>query len=497
MIDFRNYNKLPLAKKPNEVVEASFGIIFFLAIFVIPLGSYAENIYYQDIITGEIGNEVWPDSVFTKIGEITTPAGEPFLITAGQAVFEFKNISGFCHAEPHFRIGIATSSAETSFIASSEAVVNVDEEYHRHTVSFSGENYLMPSTTYDVVSYMNCGAMAENQMFVRSFGGQFFGILTDDGGFSELLPDLYTRFYYLDPSNSEVVATSTSNDFYADLYLAEEDHEVGMFVRFSYVRQQDLQAAVANTDLLWTSIDLDDIITSGYNFLSTTTGHLGLDGTYYFKAELRRDPAWYDTALTWIGLDMFATDYVIASTTTFVYGEMTQFDKFVASTTQNIADYTASTTLDFETAQNACFSISGFDFSDCMNFVFGWQQIPMSNAMNNIKDNFFTYVPFGYITRAYEIFATTSTSTLPTISYTFPADFPVDAMASVNFHFDPWDYFYKDGAPVKEDLVSSGGKDVWDIFEPVIKIIVYLTLFWMVVRELLEIKYSAHSKDNL
>jgi len=34
------------------------------------------------------------------------------------------------------------------------------------------------------------------------------------------------------------------------------------------------------------TLNFDDLINSGFNALSTTTGSLGLDGVYYLKAEL-------------------------------------------------------------------------------------------------------------------------------------------------------------------------------------------------------------------
>jgi len=357
-----------------------------------------------------------------------------------------------------------------------------------------GDVHLYTFTDVGIVEGDNEGAVSAVAELRIDYTCSAEGVITD--GF-----DIYdgSLFYYLDPSGNEVVPDSSENIFYAGLYLTEDDYEPNMFIRLKYVRQQDLQAAVANTDLLWVSFDLNDVITSGYNFVSTSTGDLGLKGVYYFTAELRKDPAWYTTAFSWINpFSSLDPDIVVSSTTTFIYDEMTTFDQFVASTTQNIVDYMASSTLDFEQAKNSCWSLSGFDFTDCMNFIFGWQQIPMSNAINNIKDNFFTYAPFGYVKRTYEIMSTTSTSTLPVLSYTFPNDSRFGDMANKEFSFDIWQYFYTDGAPVKDEIKSLGtNKDIWEIFGPITQIIVYMTLLVLIIRDLLDLNLGRHPKDNL
>lgn len=308
----------------------------------------------------------------------------------------------------------------------------------------------------------------------------------------------YTHFIYTEPEYGEYVSTSTPVALRGYTYINQEDYSEDMYLRIKYVRQQDLQASVANTDLLWTTIDFPsedeggdplDIVTWGYSYLSTTTTFTN-EGLYYLEMEVRKS-SWVDNVLSWWSLDgLYDRDVLISTSSQFIVGQMTAYDAWVASSTASFDEFVASSTLTFEQAKNACWSLSGFDFSDCLFFLFGWQEAPMRELMTEAREGVFRYAPFGYITRGYEIMATTSTSTLPILSYTFDEDFPVDGIAGANFHFDPWDYFYKDGAPVKDDLVTSGGKDVWEIFEPLIKLIVYLTLFFMIIKELLQIRLA-------
>lgn len=312
-----------------------------------------------------------------------------------------------------------------------------------------------------------------------------------------------TRIYYFDPEYNEIVATSTTFTLEVNTYVNPNEYETDMYVRLSYVRQEDLQSAVANTDLLWTHLDFasldlggdsDQVLTDGYSFLSTTTS-ITSTGTYLLKAEIRSD-VWFDTLLSWWNLNnFFDGDIVVASSSRFIVDELTAWEQFLASSTASVSEFFSSTTLTYDQMKNVCWSISGFDFIECLNFLFGWQQAPMSELMDDMREGIFTYVPFGYITRTYEILATTSTTTLATISHTFDEDFPVPVLAGEEIAFDPWDYFFVEGSPVSDVLTTSEGKNVWDIFEPLIKIIVYMTLGFMIIKELLQIRYS--HRENL
>jgi len=475
-------------------------ILLFLGMFFFPIFVFASELYFKSYSDGSVNSTINIENADFSGSVLYVSVKGKFYLPDGDDItgWQLKDTNGVlvdCQT--------ATTTLSAFGFPSFSDVADYDNQDDMNFVvlSLTGTGCNQTYNNYSG-TFLEEIAGWTNDSLRLSFEGP--ATYTSPISVSDNLSDISfisneTRIAYLDPFGGEIISTSSSNNLYIDYFLAEDDYEPNMFVRLKYVRQQDLQAAVANTDLLWTILNLDDAITSGYHSLSTTTGSFGLDGVYYLTAELRKDPAWYTTAFSWINpFSSLDPDIVVSSTTTFIYGEMTTFDQFVASTTQNISDYMASSTLDFEQAKNSCWSLSGFDFTDCMNFIFGWQQIPMSNAINNIKDNFFTYAPFGYVKRTYDIMSTTSTSTLPVLSYTFPDDSRFGDMANKEFSFDIWQYFYTDGAPVKDEIKSLGtNKDIWEIFGPITQIIVYLTLLVLIIRDLLDLNLGRHPKDNL
>lgn len=300
-----------------------------------------------------------------------------------------------------------------------------------------------------------------------------------------------TRIFEVFPSYMQTQSTSTSFYLEADAYVNTEDFEPDMFMRFRFARQQDLQSAVANQSLLWTTIDFPTLneggsgsLTSLYNFISTTTS-ITSPGVYLWEVEIRREST-TATVLNWLGLgSLFNTGLVVSTSTKFIAGEMTDFDRFVASTTE-VVNQVASTTM--QQVTESCNPLT-FNTALCFEGLFGFQG--MGESFENTKNTLFYYVPFGYLTRIVDIFGTTSTSSLPELSYTFP---PTSAfLASTTISFNPWQYFYTDGAPVKDQIVDPAtGKNIWDIFEPLIKLIVYLSLVLLIVRDLTQL----HNNDK-
>jgi len=253
--------------------------------------------------------------------------------------------------------------------------------------------------------------------------------------------DNSTRFLELTPGNENIRATSTSNDLYADLYLNENDYIPDSYIRLSYVRQQNLQSAVTNTDLLWTHLDLNDIITSGYSFVATTTGSLGLEGTYLFKATLYKPSSWWSSILGWFNpFTNRNPDIITSTTTTFIYGEMTTFDRYVASSTEAFDDFIASSTTSYEQVKSACNPISGFDLGICLSGLFIPSSADIGYAVDQFKENISTHFPLGYFSDFIDIISTSTTGTLTVIDAQLPnslglgnADIQLDLAHSLDF----------------------------------------------------------------
>jgi hypothetical protein len=104
--------------------------------------------------------------------------------------------------------------------------------------------------------------------------------------------------------------------------------------------------------------------------------------------------------------------------------------------------------------------------------------------------------PWGYIFRVVDILnATTTTTTLPTIDYTFASSSPMSVIGDI--HFDPFGEIAQSGALINQ--MTSDRPDhatVWTIMMPIVNIFVYLVLFTMIVHDLTGIYSHDKSKND-
>lgn len=490
-----------------------------LIAFVIGAGrAYAANLYFQPADTATINTYSGiTNRIMFLLGSFTTDGTDRDL-TGGTIQFtaNFEQ-SGSCGSS-----GPPGSPANIiiSDIATTSPAFSFSQYYSNNTITFSqyhqdvnfnltlGTNagYLNSSvlpaatTTYYVYLINLCAAQATINVH-SSVAENFYGLISDSGGISELLDDTTTRIYETNPTYGETKATSS--DFYleADSYINSNDYDSDMFMRFKFVRQQDLQAAVADPSLLYHVIDfpsLDsggaDAITDGYNFTSTTTP-ITQDGLYFWTIEIRRDST-LSNIFDWLGLNSFYDAGLVYSTTTrFIAGAPNSYDQYV-SYVQDLGQSIASTTATSTAQVKADCNLFTFDLTGCLSGLFGFQDL--SYAFANARDNFFSYAPFGYVKRTLTILTGTASTTLPTVSATLPASSP-SFLSNLTITFNPWQYFYVDGSPLKDEIKSTGAnpKNAWEIFEPVWKFLIYMGLLFKVLNDLLHVHGREESEKNL
>lgn len=120
----------------------------------------------------------------------------------------------------------------------------------------------------------------------------------------------------------------------------------------------------------------------------------------------------------------------------------------------------------------------------CMFFL---DQGQLTDLATNYHDNVFARVPFGYVTRIYDIFTDTATTALPTLSYTFSSSFPAPFLAGQTLAFNPWQYMYTDGSLVKDvwkSDIAGEEKNVWEIVGPLVDWFVYLMLALLIFHDI-------------
>lgn len=370
---------------------------------------------------------------------------------------------------------------------------------------YSGSYYglLTPATYYTFITKQAGGNCSTLDMDIKtSSAGNMTGYISTNGtlgGFSSTTESTLTRFVVVDPADEDTIATGTPVSFEGYLYINEDDIEDGdvltdgWWIEIRYRRNAENQLAVANISLLDTILRIDQDFIATYNDFSTTTT-ITNEGRYNVRWSLHR-PSVLASISSFFGLEAYYDPSIVASyNSSFIAGELLPYDEYVLSFEEGIENSFASTTLSTLTARlDTCNPLSNFSMVDCLVGLFTLDPTSSEVLINQFRSSIAEKVPIGYVTRLVTILTTeTATSSLPTIAFTFPSQLPLGG-ETLNFDFNQILSDSKDIA--SSTLVTEGGENVWDILMPIIDIIFYLILFFVILNDITGIhKNSKHTK---
>jgi len=145
---------------------------------------------------------------------------------------------------------------------------------------------------------------------------------------------------------------------------------------------------------------------------------------------------------------------------------------------------------------NMTFSISppqfsfnpDFSFGVCMNYLFlKPDPIAMHAAIQSAQQGFLTAWPVGYINRILLVTTGSATTSLPLLSYTFQSDSPYSGKT---LSFDTASYFTQ-AASISNSMTSNTDhKNVWQIMEPIVDLIIYLMVIFAMIHDIMGIKLT-------
>lgn len=309
----------------------------------------------------------------------------------------------------------------------------------------------------------------------------------NSGGSSSPSPDyeadLSTRVVRIFPNDVDdpTQATSTNFELWSLININNDDWiaDNDWYLRFKYIRQEDLQLAVANTDLLYTEVDVPLTTWPNFDIISATTS-IEREGVYLYTVQIRT-PSVINSILGWFNLNnLYDPGLVAEKTGSFIVGQRTRLDQYIfdmASSTSALLSDPGT----FDEVADNCNPISGFSLFGCISGLLVPNQTQISTAVDTLKSNILTKAPVGYVTRLVDIVASTGTTTLPDISYTFGSG-PLEGQ---NFHFEPSSLLASADTIIRNDLVTDQDEpeNLWDIFMPYWNILVYVSLLFMIVSE--------------
>jgi len=340
-------------------------------------------------------------------------------------------------------------------------------------VSYTGSQYVwdnFQATDEDIPDGLYC--FDDDAVYDVCTDGQFTIL---NGTIEEDLTA--TRIIRTDPENDQLIATSSLPYMLeVDYFLSDFDYENygdDDFLRVRYKNNttsivfSGIHAISAVTDP-WEVTYEQEIVGFGYQTFSTTTSPQEV-GRYTLEAQIVR-PSFSLLGFT------FGETIMARFTDSFIVGTSTQYDRIKDQTNSELE------ALGLSGVESVCADdlslLNPISFAICL---FAFDGEGLAQVFINAREGFMTRVPFGYVNRTYDILTSSATSSLPTISYTFSEG----PLQGANVAFNPWQYMYVDGAPLKDGIVSNnGGENIWEIVEPFYEIVVYLTLALLVFRKL-------------
>lgn len=397
---------------------------------------------------------------------------------------------------------------DTTFNANAIPVVSWITEFSCVNAQCPTNNTIPAGTWYVMVKYNTAGTYTE----APDVGTDFF--VVDSGGFVSPSSDTSTHFISLLPTLGSTVATTTTVG--AEVYANMTDFDSATGGRIHVQFTQDSAFACQNSGAVYDAIatcagpyapaspinidfstsTANRLISGNYNLSSEITFPGGGNWTGVFTIDQISKP--------WYFLGLFSSYNTLVSTTThFTIGQASPMDlarqsiassseAFASSTRAGIGAILASTTASLVNACNPFNLGGGFSPGDCITLMI-W---PGDQALQDDLLIINHTPPWGYVFRVITLLnATTSSTTLPSISYTFASSSPMAVIGEI--HFDPFGSLAGAGELINEFKSDrDDSATVWTIMMPIVNAFIYLVLAFMIIHDLTNIHWGESSKSR-
>jgi len=475
--------------KRQAIISLSVLIGVFMT-FGVP-SVYADVVYSQNE-DNSVTRELDAGTAYYLIGTFTQP--ETYQVANGSICYFGISLRSDFNPSTSGQIFIASTTNPTEGSLTSvsglcaspqiETVAGGSIPFVEATTTMATQSTLIGGHTYGIYTGNGSGFYNGDIKVLTNIGEtDFYGYFSINAEIPFFEADgARTRFVLFDPADEEVVATGTPVSLSGYLYINQVDigDEIltdGWWIEARIRRDRDNQIAVSNITLLDTVLRIDDTFTATYNSFSTTT-EFEREGRYTISWTLHR-PSWVTSISSFFGLEAYFNAGIVAQETMhIVAGELTAYDTLVDSYVSTIEDSYASTTLSTLTTRLAtCNPLGSFSMADCLIGLFTLDPQSSETVTNQFRSLIATKAPLGYVTRLVSIFTTeTATSSLPTISFTFPDSLPLGGEV-MTFDFNEILVDAKEIA--SSTLVSSNDPDsnIWTILMPIINTLIYIILF--------------------
>jgi len=306
-----------------------------------------------------------------------------------------------------------------------------------------------------------------------------------------------THIISLSPSNGSTTPTAIPVHFNLSAYISEDD--IGDFLGVSITLHNIDQNVFLLSDLSSSDLVLLDQVqatTSGLFTYSTST--ILADGNYRLNAVLEATVFGGLFTNPFSGvlgiIDEQSTQFIVGSSTfigNISQNSYEQYGNILASTTATSTGALASTCNPLRNNISTAFlnignSVSAMDFNpvSCLSFLFIPDAGYTEFVLTNLKENVITHFPFGYLTRFYNVLATSTVIALPEISYTFGSSSPA-VLDGKTFSIDVYDYLGST-SPINSIRTDDGeDQSIWDVVDPIFTVMVSIAVLFVIINDLL------------
>jgi hypothetical protein len=351
-----------------------------------------------------------------------------------------------------------------------------------YSIAFAPEN----GTDSDIVldgSGLNAGKSVSSSGTSLVTGGIAFDLcMTTCDGTYEFNPDIGetgTRFISTTPQNGSTTGATTF-PIGTTFYVAEEDFDDDLVVFITMNSTTGWYCA--NTAVAFEAITChqsggaDPTIktftatipshSTVLGFSTTTSQRVGLaDVTYTIK-----NPYFF-------GL---LSSTIISTSTRFTVSTTTAIDDIIINARQGIASTT-------EAYFDNCNPLSSWDLRQCLAgmvvYLFTPTKAEIEGMVLSLHNDVLTRFPIGYVTRFMAIVSSSTALMPPPIAYTFGSSSP-PALQGLSYSLQPYDHL----GYVEEIRSDTGSNDnVWDIIQPMVDVMVALSVAWVILNDLLKL----------
>jgi len=358
-----------------------------------------------------------------------------------------------------------------------------------YSVSIVAGNHFETDVIIDRSSF-NSGKSVNGTNTGDKSGGFAFQLCNSSCDEDFIENEYTTRFISIDPYFEEVVSTTT--DIGAEIYINEDDYEEGMYLSMSFTNQSMSLIGGSALDAFNSATDRGQEIkiplVVGNNSVSTSTTFLSAgktEGTWTIKND------GFLSGLPFIGF-LFSSNNLISTSSYFYVGYATGLDNAVDQGGASVAQYILTgTTTGANTIVN-CGDILNGGITPCLVSLVVPNSVTFSADMTRLRNGFLSVWPLGYITRFIEILTTTSTSSLPVISYTTASS---SMFGIIDIDLDPFGSLSSSDSPMLFESDGTNPKTIWEIMEYPTYVVVGLMLLFMIIHDLTGVsKHSNHKK---